>query len=292
MNGQNPPQYDFSNPVFSQRRNYMLYAKEHIELWDLQQNSDVIDFEIKSTVSSLNIPTVYHVIYKLRSITAIDSEAQPIYGDEHLMELSIPPRYPLESAQIYMRTPVWHPNIQSEGRFVGKICGNVKDYGIDYGLRQLVLRVGEILQYKNYLADFVPPYPEDPKVAEWVKAYGEPRGIVDRSKGICTDDQPLIRPNRQDAGPVKIVVGEATAEPVEEPPTNTAVPPPVPLPVPPPVPTPDPSEESAEAHTEQAGTKEESPSSGIKIKRMNQDAPPPERRKIVLGKPKAKKEKE
>ena len=168
------PEYDFNHPVFKTKRNWLLYAKEHVDLYDLKENSDVIDWKATSTVSALAIPTVYHVTYSLNTITAIDDEFQPIYGDTHLMELTVPTRYPLVPASIFMLTDVWHPNIQSTGRFKGKICGNVNSYGVDYSLRQLVLRVGEILQYRNYLADFVPPYPEDPKVAEWVKTYGEP----------------------------------------------------------------------------------------------------------------------
>lgn len=209
------PNYDFNHPVFKTKRNWLLYAKEHLDLWDLKENSDVIDWEIKSTVSALEIPSVYHVTYKLNTIIGIDKEVQPIYGDQHVLELTIPTRYPLEPASIFMRTEVWHPNIQSEGRFKGKICGNVGNYGIDYSLRQLVLRVGEILQYKNYLADFVPPYPEDPKVAEWVKAYGEPRNIVNREAGIFTDEQPLIRPLRPEA-PSTMKTSPETSPQVDE----------------------------------------------------------------------------
>ncbi|WP_116126997.1 ubiquitin-conjugating enzyme E2 [Lewinella sp. IMCC34183] len=188
------PEYDFKHPIFKTQRNWMLYAKEHMDLWDLQESSDVISWEVKSTVSALEIPTVYHVTYLLNTITGIDADSKPRYGDRHVMELTIPTRYPLVPAAIFMQTDVWHPNIQSVGRFKGKICGNVNSYGIDYSLRQLVLRVGEILQYRNYLADFVPPYPEDPKVAEWVKTYAEPNNIVNRKDGIYTDNQPLIRP--------------------------------------------------------------------------------------------------
>lgn len=215
------PHYDFEHPIFRTKRNWLLYAKEHLELWDLRENSDVIDWEVKSTVGPLSIPTVYHVTYHLRSITGIDAEAQPLYGDRHVMELTIPTRYPLVPASIFMRTDVWHPNIQSVGRFKGKICGNVSSYGVDYSLRQLVLRVGEILQYRNYLADFVPPYPEDPKVAEWVKAYAEPRGIVNRKEGIATDDQPLLRvsPAGKEEVTLKII---APAPPPKAPTTRAA----------------------------------------------------------------------
>ncbi len=216
------PEYDFNHPVFKTKRNWLLYAKEHVDLYDLKETSDVIDWEVKSTVSALEIPTVYHVTYKLRSITSIDAETKPVYGDTHVMELTIPVRYPLVPASIFMQTDVWHPNIQSAGRFKGKICGNVNSYGVDYSLYQLVLRVGEILQYKNYLADFVPPYPEDPKVAEWVKVYAEPRDIVNRKKGIATDDQPLVR--RPDVNNPIEIKGKKESETPSNPTDNASSP--------------------------------------------------------------------
>ena len=46
----------------------MTYAKEHSELWDLQYNSDVIDFTVLSTVSHLKIPSTYLITYTLKSI--------------------------------------------------------------------------------------------------------------------------------------------------------------------------------------------------------------------------------
>lgn len=176
----------------------MTYAKEHAEMWDLQYNSDVISYTVPSSVSHLEIPSTYLITYKLRSISGLGEGKQPIYSGEHQLEVTLPTRYPLEPARIFMKTDIWHPNIQSSGRFKGKICGNVDGFGVDYTLRQLVLRVGEMLQFKNYLAEFRPPYPEDPEAARWVKEVAEPDGIVDRSKGIFTDDQPLLRKERRE----------------------------------------------------------------------------------------------
>lgn len=176
----------------------MTYAKEHAEMWDLQYNSDVISYTVPSSVSHLEIPSTYLITYKLRSISGLAEGKQPIYSGEHQLEVTLPTRYPLEPARIFMKTDIWHPNIQSSGRFKGKICGNVDGFGVDYTLRQLVLRVGEMLQFKNYLAEFRPPYPEDPEAARWVKEVAEPDGIVDRSKGIFTDDQPLLRKERRE----------------------------------------------------------------------------------------------
>ncbi len=192
------PRYDFNDPIFRSKRNWMTYAKEHQELWDVQYNSDVIDYKVLSTVGHLRIPSTYLVTYRLRSISSIAEDLSPVYGDRHELEVTLPTRYPLEPARIFMQTDMWHPNIQSKGRWKGKICGNVDGFGVDYTLRQLILRIGEMLQFRNYLAEFRPPYPEDPEAARWVKEVAEPKEYVDRAKGIYTDYQPLMRPERRD----------------------------------------------------------------------------------------------
>ncbi len=183
--------YNFNDPIFKKKRQYIRYAKEHMSLMDL--HSDVIQWEVKETTGPLKIPIVYRVHYYLKSIVGVDEHQQPIYGDHHIMELTIPPRYPIEPCKIYMVSDVWHPNIKSKGKYKGKICGNVKSFGKSYDLYQLVLRVGEILQYKNYHAEHTPPYPEDSTVAAWVMEFGEPNDIVNQNKGIIVDDTPLLR---------------------------------------------------------------------------------------------------
>ena len=49
------------------------------------------------------------------------------------------------------------------------------------------------MQYKNYHAEHIPPYPEDSKVAEWVMEYAEPNGIVSNVKRIYVDNTPLVK---------------------------------------------------------------------------------------------------
>ena len=188
--GYQNPKYDFSHPLF--KKNFLLrrLAKEHLNVADL--DSDVIKFEVIKTRSDLKIPSVYHIHYHLKSIVAIDDNQDPVYGDHHVVEVSLPPKYPLEPAKIYMHSEAWHPNIKSEGKFKGRICGNTRDFGKGYDLYQLVLRVGEILQYKNYHAVHTPPFPEDAKVANWVLQYAEPNDIVNKHKGIVVDETPLL----------------------------------------------------------------------------------------------------
>ena len=183
--------YDFSHPIFQKHFIFKRLAMEHIDLHEL--DSDFIEIQPTSTVGPLKIPTKYEVTYHLRTITGIKEDQSPIFGGKHVVEISLPKRYPLESAKIYMKTPVWHPNIQYHGKFRGRICGNTQNFGKGYGLRQLVLRIVEILEYKNYHAEHTHPFPEDGKVAEWVLEYAEPKGIVDKEKGILLKEKPGLK---------------------------------------------------------------------------------------------------
>lgn len=196
MNTNQAPKYDFSNPLFAKHPQYIRYAREHLEMFKILEQSDCISWEIKETTGPLKIPSVYHVHYHFRSIVGIDEERNPIYGNHHVLELTIPSRYPIEPFGIRMITDLWHPNIKWDGKFKGRVCANAREFGRYYMLSQLVLRVGEILQYKNYLAEFVEPFPEDAMVAEWVREFAEPRGIVNIKKNIFVDDTPLLRPRK------------------------------------------------------------------------------------------------
>ncbi len=188
--GKNKVTYDFDHPILVKDRKYRRYAREHIAISEIV--SDVIEWEVKEDQTALKIPTKFHVHYNIKSIIGIDDSEAPIFGNRHTLEVSFPPRYPLVPCIIRMITPVWHPNIKSDGNYVGRICGNVKNFGKAYDLYQLVLRIGGILQYKNYHAEHVPPYPEDAKVAKWIMNYAEPKGIINKSENIVIDDTPLL----------------------------------------------------------------------------------------------------
>lgn len=221
------PQYDFQHPVFKANLKYKRYAREHIQLAGL--NSNVIKWEVAQTVSPLQIPVKYHIHYLFKSIIGIDAFQNPIYGNHHILELTIPELYPLEACRIMMLTDVWHPNIKSEGKFKGRVCGNSDGFGLSYDLYQLVLRIGEILQYRNYHAVHTPPFPEDSKVAQWVIEVAEPYGIIDKNREIYVDDTPLV--NRPDVPEDQHHVQEH-----EEPAMIIEPKQPIPEPVPPPPP--------------------------------------------------------
>ena len=184
------PQYpDYNHPVFQAYVPYIGWAKEHIDMAIILRGS-ALKWEVKETVTALEIPSVYHIHFFFRSITGINKVEEPIYGNHHILELKLPPQYPMEACAAAMLTDVWHPNVRSEDPRKGRVCTNTESLGIQFPLYQVVLRIADMLQYKNSHAEDKKPFPEDSKVARWVKAIAEPRGYVNKAAGIYTDDIP------------------------------------------------------------------------------------------------------
>ena len=188
---ENKPTYDFSSDIFKKNPFYKRLAKDHLSLFEIE--SDVIDWEVVTTRGAIKIPCVYHFHYRFKSITGTNEDNSPIYGDHHIARVTFPPKYPIEAPELYMQTDIWHPNVKSDGKYKGRICGNTKGFGLGYDLFLLVIRIGEILQYKQYHAENTPPFPEDIKAARWVLEYAEPNSIVNKYQEIWVDDSPLIR---------------------------------------------------------------------------------------------------
>lgn len=142
-------------------------------------------------------PSDYMITYHVKSIIGIAEDQAPIYGEEHKTRITLPSGYPMVSPpSCFMQTPIWHPNIRSSGNLSGHICINAQVLGTWHTLDLLVEQIGEMLQYKNYHALKMQPYPEDPIVAKWVVEYAEPNGLVDKRKGIAVDHRPLRQPSQ------------------------------------------------------------------------------------------------
>lgn len=166
-------------------------AKEHTALDNLCRRSDVISYEIVG--ESQPVPNAYLVHYKLKSIVGVDESFNPVFGNLHTIQITLTSNYPVEPARCYAQSDLWHPNIKSEGRHKGRICSNTKEFGKLFSLDMLAIRIGEMLQYKNYHALNTPPYPEDETVARWVREFAEPQNIVNYDKGIYVDDSLLAK---------------------------------------------------------------------------------------------------
>jgi ubiquitin-protein ligase len=138
-------------------------------------------------------PERYFVNYLLRSITGINAQGEPQYGDAHQMELYLTADYPNAEPSLKFLTPIWHPNISSQAP--RSVCTDaVNSWWAAKDLDELVVYVGELVQYRHYHAKWEAPFPKDRNVAEWVLNYAEPRGIV--GAGHPTDERSLRKPLR------------------------------------------------------------------------------------------------
>lgn len=166
-------------------------ADEHLKVYRLiSVNNHLLDGEIE-TFSKIypHPPVAYRIKYKVNSITHLNDNGKPVFGKDHHLLVKLPINFPQQPAECKMLTDIWHPNIRSEGNFKGSICTNHEGFGSLFFVDELIIRIGEFLQYKRYLAENRPPWPEDGKVARWVKEVAEPEGIVDKQKEIFTDEQ-------------------------------------------------------------------------------------------------------
>lgn len=170
-------------------------AEEHMLIHQLAEaNPDLLDYEemLFSKIAP-SPPVEYRIIYKVRSYKGIQEDESPVEGERFEMSLRLPANYPEQPAECRMISDVWHPNIRFDGPFKGQICTNHSGFGSLFKLDELIIRIGEFLQYKRYLAEEVKPFPEDARVARWVREYAEPKRLVLRSESICLDERPWHR---------------------------------------------------------------------------------------------------
>lgn len=169
-------------------------ADEHLRLEKLAKlNKDKLSYEVTDRSRLKPYPPIaYNILYKLNSIVAVDESGNPQFGKDHRLQIRLSNNYPEQSAECKMVSPVWHPNIKSEGPFQGDICTNHDGFGSLFFLDELIIRIGELLQYRKYMAEDRPPWPDDQKVARWVREIAEPRKIVNLMEAICLDDRRWI----------------------------------------------------------------------------------------------------
>ncbi len=193
------------------KRELTIQGKRLLREWEeidkLCLNNKRISYIIRRR-NSENLPVVYEVIYKIRSIVGVKEAREieigkgkvkkklrePVYGEEHKMRISLPNNFPSArgNPQLFFITDIWHPNIRSSGKFKGRVCSNEKDLGVVTSLASRILRIGQYLQYQLYHAIDIYPYPEDNNVAEWVREEAEPMNWINLSEGIFTDSTSLV----------------------------------------------------------------------------------------------------
>lgn len=137
-------------------------------------------------------PEKYKVTFTCLGIASINKQTKaPEASNFHQVLIYLSLDFPRQVPHMRWLTPIWHPNVEHEEPF--HVCTNdVQNWHSAKSLDDLVLSLGEIVQYKWYHAVWKEPWPLDKAAAKWVVEYAEPRGILGPNKPF--DSRPLLRP--------------------------------------------------------------------------------------------------
>jgi hypothetical protein len=132
--------------------------------------------ELVTMSHSGNPPDRYAVAYACRGLALPPGVAEPQVLDHHEAEFYLHRDYPRRPPQIVWRTAIFHPNILSS-EHGGGVC--IGSWTPSESLADLVVRVGEMVQYREYNPDDV----LDREAAAWALAHAE---------SLPVDDRPLV----------------------------------------------------------------------------------------------------
>ena len=114
-------------------------------------------------------PEAYRITYHIRGVRLDDTGTQPIFADEHVVEVRLGAGYPRDKPLFLMRTPIFHPNF-------GPRAGDAVCIGDAWTAAQplvdLILKVGDMIQYREYNVKA----PLNSDAARWVR-HTESHGI-------------------------------------------------------------------------------------------------------------------
>ena len=165
-------------------------GQEWERLQEVNRDSDHVRVEPMDVLPG-RAPEKYKVTFQCRGITGVETSKQPIYGKQHEVQIYCHADFPTDVPWLQWLTPFWHPNIEHSGQ--KRVCVNKAEWLGGMALTDLCQQMFEMVQYKNYHAELTPPYPLDGDAATWVREYAEPKGIVDKRRGIFVDSLPFYK---------------------------------------------------------------------------------------------------
>jgi hypothetical protein len=155
-------------------------------------------------------PEKYIITYNCRGIASVDEQEAPRVSEFHQVSMYMGSEYPLKEPYLRWLTPIWHPNIAHEEPH--HVCtNNVQNWFAGKPLAELVLAMGEMVQYKHYHAKWIAPFPLDRAAADWVLEVAEPQGILGPNRPF--DDRPLLQAQRMRKTTQQPPVGAQTPKP-------------------------------------------------------------------------------
>lgn len=139
---------------------------------ELERVSDFISF-----TRAGNPPDRYVVRYTCRGLLWSPEQHAPAVTECHEAEFYLHRDYPRRPPQIIWRTPIFHPNILSAGAG-GTAC--IGGWTPSESLADLVLRVGEMIQFRSYNPDDV----LNQEAAAWAEAHAASLPVDDRPLAV------------------------------------------------------------------------------------------------------------
>lgn len=191
---------------------------EYEKLINLERRSDFIKIEPVEVLPGMP-PEKYVITFTCGGIAELNEDQSPKFSEFHQVSMNLSRDFPNQEPYLKWLTPIWHPNI--EHKEPHHVCtNNVQNWYPAKSLDDLVITLGEMVQYRRYHAAWIAPFPLDKEAADWVISYAEPRGWVSADKPI--DSRQLLRPMK-----TRLKAGQNGFEAKQVPP-----PPPVPMPIP------------------------------------------------------------
>lgn len=141
---------------------------DHQALLELAERSELIDI-----APGGDPPDRYRVRYRCKGLAKEPNERNPKIAETHICDFYLHRDYPQRPPVFAWRTPVFHPNILPPERG-GTVC--IGAWAPAESLAALVVRIGEMIQYKNYdLSDVL-----NQEVVGWVRRHQDRFPIDDR----------------------------------------------------------------------------------------------------------------
>lgn len=160
----------------------------------LRLNSESENVRVHEEPAIGRSPEKYTITFHCLGIVGIERITQaPKFDSIHRAEIYCDNDFPTAPPKLRWLTEIWHPNIRHYGD--KGVCINRKQWLAGMSLAEICYQMFDMVQYRNYHAVNVDPYPYDDEAARWVLNYAEPKGIVNKSRGKSVDNRPFWKPS-------------------------------------------------------------------------------------------------
>jgi ubiquitin-protein ligase len=157
------------DPVIRMKR----LQADHAAMIELQRSSHLISFRAQGSP-----PDRYLVTYRCKG-TVLEGTKVTI-STRHTVEIILHANYPSAAPKFRLRTPLFHPNFK-HGDPNLQVCIEARNWTPREPLDDLVLRIGNMITYRNYN----PGNPLDAVAARWAS---------ENKHYFPLDDRPWITP--------------------------------------------------------------------------------------------------